>query len=270
PAEALRERILHIPSRQKPALRDLPARPPQFCPGCGHRGLFHVLSRNKITVNGDIGCYSLGALPPHNAMDTLICMGASIGMDHGFSKVPGAVKKSVAVIGDSTFFHSGMTNLVNVVNNGGTCTTIILDNFITAMTGHQTNPGTGRDIHGSAAPPLNIAAICRALGVRHVVEAEGLDVETIERVIREETERPEPSVIVVKSRCVISEKGRSGPPYAVLQEACKSCNQCLRLGCAALTNEDDEIEILTELCDGCGLCADVCKFDAIVPVEVPT
>ncbi|MBI5724086.1 MAG: indolepyruvate ferredoxin oxidoreductase subunit alpha [Planctomycetes bacterium] len=264
PAEALRRRILHVKSPQKGPADDVPKRPPQFCPGCGHRGIFHLLAKHKLIVNGDIGCYGLAALPPYNAMDTLICMGASIGMDHGFRKVIQPPEKSVAVIGDSTFFHSGMTNLANLVCNGGNSTVIILDNRITAMTGHQPSPATGKDAGGTNAPRLDIAQVARALGVSRVFEIDGYDLDALEKCLREEVDRPEPSVLVVKERCVMVDKTRRGVPLAVGKK-CKSCRACLKLGCPALTVEGDRIMILEYLCDGCGICAKVCPIGAIRP-----
>ncbi|MCB2156944.1 indolepyruvate ferredoxin oxidoreductase subunit alpha [bacterium] len=273
PAEALRERIRHRPSPQKPPVQDLPPRPPQFCPGCGHRGVFHVLSKNRITVNGDIGCYSLGALAPFNAMDTLICMGASIGMDHGFRKAAEPNERSVSVIGDSTFFHSGMTNLLNMVYNNGTATTIILDNRITAMTGHQPNPASGVLAAGEQVRPANMVEICKALGVKHVRELDGFDMQGIEKALKEEMDRQEPSVLVINTRCVMVERERFGSARVVDEDLCTKCRLCLKLGCPALTIENDKIVVTDFLCDGCGLCEDVCRFDAIKceePQEVKT
>ena len=184
--------------QQKPAIEGLPGRPPQFCPGCGHRAVFYLLKKHSLIVNGDIGCYGLAALPPYDAMDNLVCMGASIGMGHGFNKVPGMAGKTVAVIGDSTFLHSGMTNLANIVYNGGQSTTIILDNRVTAMTGHQPNPSTGRRMDGQPAPVIDLAEVCRALGCKHVREVNAANLDEMEKVLLEEVKRPEPSVLVVR------------------------------------------------------------------------
>jgi len=265
PAEQLRRRILHEGSRQK-AAADVPKRPPQFCPGCGHRGIFYLLGKHQLIVNGDIGCYGLAALPPYDAMDTLICMGASIGMNHGMDKVHEGPKRSVAVIGDSTFFHSGMTNLANLVHNGGQGVTVILDNRITAMTGHQPNPTTGRSATRDEAPVLGVAEVCHALGVERVHEVDGNDLSGMEERLLAELERPEPSVIIVNQKCVIVERKKTGPPYRV-SEACQACRKCFKLGCPAITVEDGKAVILEDFCDGCSVCAQVCPAGAIVRKE---
>ena len=210
PPDILRRRILHLGSPQKPAIEGLPNRPPQFCPGCGHRAVFFLLKKHRLIVNGDIGCYGLAALPPYDAMDTLVCMGASVGMTHGFCKVPGMAGKTVAVIGDSTFLHSGMTNLANIVYNGGQTTTIILDNRVTAMTGHQPNPSTGRRLDGQPAPVLDLAEVCRALGCKHVREVNAANLEELEKVLLEEVKRPEPSVLVVRRALHHHRQGPTG------------------------------------------------------------
>jgi len=265
--DMLRRRILHVAGAQKPAVADLPARPPQFCPGCGHRGVFHLLKKHRLIVNGDIGCYGLAALPPYDSVDNLVCMGASVGMDHGFNKVPGMAGKTVAVIGDSTFLHSGMTNLANLVYNRGHSTTIILDNHVTAMTGHQPNPVTGTGLDGQKAKQLDLAQVCRALGVENVRAVDAVDYEGLERAILEEVARSAPSVIVVQERCIMVDKRRTGPPYVVTEE-CKFCQKCLQLGCPAITVEDKQAKILGSFCEGCGLCTRVCALGAIVQTEV--
>jgi len=265
-AAELRRRIRHVASPQKPAATDIPGRPPQFCPGCGHRGIVFLLTKHKIIVNGDIGCYGLAALPPYNAMDSLICMGASVGMDHGMSKVIQEGERSVAVIGDSTFLHSGMTNLLNLVHNGGTSTVLLLDNRITAMTGHQPNPTSGHDALGRTAPPVNLAEICRSLGVQRVFEVDGYDLNGLETRLTEELDHREPSVIVVRGRCVMVDRQRPGPPL-IVTERCKLCRTCFRLGCPALTIQGSRAAIIDELCDGCSVCAKVCPLGAIIPKE---
>jgi indolepyruvate ferredoxin oxidoreductase alpha subunit len=265
-ATELRRRIKKIPSIQKGPAENVPKRPPQFCPGCGHRGIFYLLKKHTFIVNGDIGCYGLAALPPYDAMDTLIDMGASIGMDHGMRKVATPEERSVAVIGDSTFFHSGMTNVANVVNNAGSSTVVVLDNRVTAMTGHQPNPTTGRNAKGAESTAIDIAGVCRAFGVAHVVEVDAYDMPALEKALMEETARREPSVIVVRQRCVIVERKKHGPSFAV-GESCKRCKVCLRLGCPAISMEGERVVILEDLCDGCGLCASVCPAKAIAVKE---
>jgi len=207
-AEMLRRRILHIKSDQKGPAQGVPPRPPQFCPGCGHDIIFKVLKKNNITVNGDIGCYGLAAIAPYDTMDSLVCMGASVGMNHGMDKVIGKTQRSVGIIGESTFFHSGMTNLVNIVCNEGNSTTVILDNRITAMTGHQPNPATGKTIKGQDVPVISIAGVCKALGVEHVYEVDGYNEKQIEERLLTELKRQEPSVIIVNEKCVIFERKR--------------------------------------------------------------
>lgn len=204
-AETLRRRILHVKSAQKGPAEGVPPRPPRFCPGCGHDPVFKVLREKGLAVQGDIGCYGLASISPYDAIDTLICMGASIGMNHGIDKVLGKRNfKSVAVIGDSTFFHSGMTGLVNIVANAGKALTIILDNRITAMTGHQPNPATGSTAKGVAAPPVSIPEVCRALGVKHVWEVDAYKPAEFAARLDAELERDEPSVIVVNGKCVMA------------------------------------------------------------------
>lgn len=266
PADALRKRILHRKSRQKAPLENLPKRPPQFCPGCGHRGIFYLLAKHKFIVNGDIGCYGLAALPPYNAMDTLICMGASVGMAHGMDKVREEKDKIVAVLGDSTFLHSGMTNLVNIVHNRGASTVIILDNRITAMTGHQPNPCTGQAIDRNVAPQIDPADVARALGVKHVVEVDGYDLEGLEKTLLEETAREAPSVIVVREKCIIVDRQPHAAPYTVTTD-CVKCRSCFKLGCPAITIVDGGVRILDYLCYGCGLCAEICPKNAIVSTK---
>lgn len=263
-ATELKARIMFEKPAQKGPAADVPKRPPQFCPGCGHRGVFYLLGKHKITVNGDIGCYGLGALSPYDSMDTLICMGASIGMDHGMSKVKDEDHKTVAVIGDSTFFHSGMTNLANLVVNKGSNTTLILDNRITAMTGHQPNAATGKSADGSTTPQLDIVAICKALGIDQIFDVDGFDLDQLEEIILREVANSRPSVIVVRERCIISDRGKAGPTHAVSDE-CRGCKKCFKVGCPAITVQNGKAAIIDFLCDGCGICAQVCPFDIITP-----
>ena len=243
----------------------LPARPPVLCAGCGHRGLFYVLKKLKLVVTGDIGCYTLSALPPLEAMDTCICMGASIGTAIGMEKALGAenTKKTVAVIGDSTFVHSGITGLVDAVYNRSHVTIIILDNRTTAMTGHQDHPGTGKTLSGDPTVELNFEKLAQAVGVKHIQVVDPYDLKETERVVREETEREGPSVIIARHPCVLMTRERH-PALRIDTEVCTQCGICLRLGCPAISKEADQIRIAPELCTGCGMCAEVCPREAIV------
>ena len=265
-ASEIRKRIFHDQTSQKQAVEDLPVRAPQFCPGCGHLGIFHILKKHKITVSGDIGCYGLGALPPYNSIDMLVCMGASIGMAHGFSKVGEKDEKLVAVIGDSTFFHSGLTGLANIVHNKGNATVIILDNRITAMTGHQPNPATGETIHGLESPDIDIAKVAEVLGVDSVSTVDGYDLKELEAVLLKEINTECVSAIVVKEKCVIVDRKPIGKPFNV-NEKCVNCNKCLNLGCPAITIKDEKIVILDYLCYGCAICSGICPTGAIVRNE---
>jgi len=253
---------------EQPKMRDvaknLPARPPLMCPGCPHRGVFYQLRRQKAIVTGDIGCYTLGATPPLQAMDSCVCMGASIGMAHGMALAGVESERPVVgIIGDSTFAHSGITGLVNMTYNGGVGTIVILDNRITAMTGHQGNPMMGRTLMEEESTDVDVRALCSALGINHLVEADPHDLEEVERVLSEETARDELSVVVFKSPCALL-VGQMGPLVAVDEEACTACGVCVRLGCPAIGTTDSGIaEIDVSLCVGCGDCVQVCKFDAI-------
>lgn len=240
---------------------DAPGRPPLMCAGCPHRGLFYILNKLKKTVMGDIGCYTLGALAPTSAMDACLCMGASITMAHGFEKAVGDSKDVVAVLGDSTFFHSGITGLVNMNYNGAKGTVIVLDNRITGMTGHQDNPSTGKDAKGNEAPAIDIAVMCRACGVKHIVEVDPFDIEELEEAIKTETAREELSVIITKRPCALIVK-QPDIPY-VVTDRCKNCKMCMKLGCPAIEEENGRPVIVPDRCVGCDLCARVCPFDAI-------
>ena len=240
---------------------DAPGRPPLLCAGCPHRGLFHVLSKLKTTVFGDIGCYTLAALPPTSAMDTTLCMGASIGMAHGFEKATGDKSNTVAVLGDSTFLHSGITGLLNMAYNESKGTVIILDNRITGMTGHQQNPASGRNAKGEIAPAVDLKKLCQALGVKHVVEIDPFEVKELEQIVKEETARDELSVIITKRPCALIVK-QPGIPYEVTDK-CKNCRQCMKIGCLAIEIVDGRPFIVADRCVGCGLCTKVCPFDAI-------
>jgi indolepyruvate ferredoxin oxidoreductase, alpha subunit len=267
PASALRKRILHKKSRQKHAAEGLPKRPPQFCPGCLHRGMFYLLGKKKFIVTGDIGCYGLACLPPYDAMDTLIDMGAGISMAHGFDKVVGEGERVVGVVGDSTFFHSGMTGVVGTVFNRGVSTWVILDNRITAMTGHQPGPATGYGIDRQPAPQLDIATVCSALGVKRVHKVDAFDLEAMSALLDAETAVKEPSVIIVEGPCIFVDKASRSAAYQVDAQKCVKCKTCFRLGCPAITIEDDQVKVIAEMCWGCGLCAQVCPKDAIAREE---
>lgn len=242
---------------------NMPQRPPVMCPGCPHRAVFYNLNRLKLNVVGDIGCYSLGVLPPLNAMDTLVCMGASIGMAHGYEKARGEefAKSTVAVIGDSTFIHSGITGLIDIVYNKGISTILILDNSTTGMTGHQDNPLTGRNISGEKAPVLNLEALIKAIGINRVTTIDPFKLDESRDLIREEANVNEPSVIIFKRACALLDKVNQ--PYYIDVDKCTSCGMCLKLGCPAIQNTDSGMLIDDSLCNGCGLCVKVCKFNAI-------
>lgn len=252
----------------KEAAADVPARPPILCPGCPHRSVFSVLNKLKIHAAGDIGCYTLGAVAPLNVIDTTVCMGASISTLHGMEKAKGKeyIKNWVAVIGDSTFMHTGINSLMNMVYNQGTGTVMILDNSTTGMTGHQDHAATGKTLMGEVVPAIDIFRLCQSLGIRNVVEVNAFDLPELERIIKEETAKDEVSVIITKSPCVLL-KGNVYPNVCrPVPEKCKKCGACLRPGCPALTRQEDGTVAIDEtMCNGCGLCRNLCKFDAIEP-----
>ena len=245
---------------------EIPVRPPVMCAGCPHRGVFYALAKNKITVSGDIGCYTLGAVAPLNSMDTTICMGASVSALHGFNKVRGAEaeKRSVAVIGDSTFMHSGITGLVNIAYNATNSTVIILDNSITGMTGHQQNPTTGMNLKGDPAAAVNLEELCRAVGISRVRVVDPYKLEETEKAILEELEADAPSVIISRRPCALLKYVEHNPPLKVDQDKCKGCKMCLKLGCPAISVENGKAVINHTQCVGCGICSELCKFDSIV------
>ena len=266
---------------------DLPPRPPNMCAGCPHRGLFYSLSKQKVFVAGDIGCYTLGFLPPLSAMDACVCMGAGINISHGMNKALGeeGLGKTVAVIGDSTFCHSGITGLVNTVYNKSYSTIIILDNRTTAMTGHQPNPASGATLMGEPANALDFTKLCQAIGVRHVTSVNAHDIGECRKVIKEEIERPETSVIISQGPCVLlpAERKRKKIPFTTSIDKCTGCSMCVQLGCPAIRwypispeeakkmgkkeKQKGYARISVEMCTGCGQCAQLCKFEAITAVE---
>ena len=247
-------------------VENVPGRPPMMCAGCPHRGIYYILAKHKITVIGDIGCYTLGAQPPLSAVDSVLCMGASVSGLHGFNKARGAEaeKKSVAVIGDSTFMHSGITGLVDIAYNQSNSTVIILDNSITGMTGHQQNPTTGMDIHGDPSGKIDLEALCHAIGIRRVAVVDPYDLAECERVLKEELAAEEPSVIISRRPCVLLKSVKKLPSLRVDADACRGCKACMGLGCPAISFRDKKAVIDATLCVGCGVCRQKCAFGAIV------
>ena len=247
-------------------VESVPGRPPMMCAGCPHRGIYYILAKHKITVIGDIGCYTLGAQPPLSAVDSVLCMGASVSGLHGFNKARGseAERKSVAVIGDSTFMHSGITGLVDIAYNQSNSTVIILDNSITGMTGHQQNPTTGMDIHGDPSGKIDLEALCHAIGIRRVAVVDPYDLAECERVLKEELAAEEPSVIISRRPCVLLKSVKKLPSLKVDADACRGCKACMGLGCPAISFRDKKAVIDTTLCVGCGVCRQKCAFGAIV------
>ncbi|MCL2747217.1 MAG: thiamine pyrophosphate-dependent enzyme [Oscillospiraceae bacterium] len=271
----------------------LPVRPPVLCPGCPHRGLFYVLNKMKLTVLGDIGCYTLAASPPLSAIDLCVCMGASVSSLHGFVTAnPEMASRTVAVIGDSTFYHSGITGLVNIVYNQSPATVLILDNATTGMTGHQQNPGTGLTLQNKPVPQVELEALCRGVGVgaARVRVVDPYDLAGTQRVLAEELEAPEPSVVIARRPCVLLPCVNRDDKYAIDSQACKKCHACMRIGCPSIriaqhdeqggqSNQSNQngqggqsgqkrrepVEIEASLCVGCGLCTRLCKFGAIQP-----
>ena len=246
-----------------------PGRPPILCPGCPHRSVYYVLNKLKLHAAGDIGCYTLGAVAPLSVVDTTICMGASISSLHGMEKAKGKeyIKDWVAVIGDSTFLHTGVNSLMNMMYNNATGTVIILDNSTTGMTGHQDHAATGKTLQGDPTYAIDIPELCRAMGVKNVVEVNAFDIETLEKTVKEEVARDEVSVIITKTPCVLLSKAKK-PLYVAHEDKCKKCGMCMKPGCPAMTkNPDGTIHIDDTMCTGCGLCASLCKFDAIELVK---
>jgi len=248
----------------------VPGRPPMMCPGCPHRGLFTVLSKLKLTVLGDIGCYTLGSGAPLNAVDSVLCMGASIGMAHGYTKMLGdeAARHTVAVIGDSTFMHSGITGVVNLAYNKSIATVLVLDNSITGMTGHQQNPTTGLTLQNEPTYPIKIEDVCRAAGIQRVRVVDPQDMAATEAAIKEEIAADAASVIIVRRPCQLLKYVKAKPALSIDPEKCKGCRSCMKIGCPAIRFTDKKASIDPTLCVGCGLCQQMCKFGAFtVPEE---
>ena len=254
------------PATVGPKLEEaIPARPPVMCAGCPHRGLFYTLAKNKLTVLGDIGCYTLGAVAPLSAIDTTICMGASVSGLHGFNKAGGGQGegKTVAVIGDSTFIHSGVTGLINVAYNESNSTVIILDNSITGMTGHQQNPTTGYNLKGDPCTKIDLESFCRAVGIQRVRVVDPYDLAACDQAVKEELAAKEPSVIISRRPCALLKYVKHPGPITADTDKCVGCKSCMKIGCPAISVVDKKVVIDNTLCTGCGVCQQLCKFDAL-------
>ncbi len=244
---------------------NVPARPPVMCAGCPHRGMFYTLKKNKLRVLGDIGCYTLGALAPLGAMDSTICMGSSVSSLHGFNKATGedSAKDTVAVIGDSTFMHSGITGLVNVAYNESHSTVIILDNSITGMTGHQQNPCTGRNLKGDPCTKIDLETLCRAVGIRRVRVVDPYDLAACDAAVKEELAAPEASVIISRRPCALLKSVKHPGPLTPDTDKCVGCRSCIAIGCPAISMKDGKVQIDSTLCTGCGVCTQLCRLGAL-------
>ena len=252
------------------AAAQVPARPPILCPGCPHRSVYSVLKKLKMHAAGDIGCYTLGAVAPLGVVDTTVCMGSSISTLHGMEKAKGSdyIKNWVAVIGDSTFLHTGVNSLMNMVYNKSTGTVMILDNSTTGMTGHQDHAATGQTLMGDTTYMINLYNLCKAMGIEHVYEVDAFDIEEIERLVKQETARDEVSVIITKSQCALLKTFVPKGKCVVDPEKCKKCGLCLVAGCPAIKKSEDGTAVIDEsMCNGCGLCMKNCKFGAISLIE---
>ncbi|MCR5830856.1 MAG: indolepyruvate ferredoxin oxidoreductase subunit alpha [Lachnospiraceae bacterium] len=269
-ANMLRSAILHENTDVKSPAQ-VPNRPPILCPGCPHRSVYTVLNKLKLHAAGDIGCYTLGAVAPLSVIDTTVCMGSSISTLHGMEKAKGKdyIKNWVAVIGDSTFMHTGVNSLMNMFYNQGTGTVMILDNSTTGMTGHQDHAATGKTLQGDTVPAINIYNLCKAIGIKNVTEVDAFDIETLEKVVKQSVASDELCVIITKSPCVMLGQKPMTHKCASDPEKCKKCGMCLKPGCPAITKrEDGTVAIDDTLCNGCDLCKSMCKFGAIVDVNI--
>lgn len=269
-SKALLGRSFAGSAQERLAQQHIPIRPPVMCPGCPHRAVFYVLSKLKLTVTGDIGCYTLGATAPLKAMDLCVCMGASIGSALGMEKAgtQNLAGRTVAVIGDSTFIHSGITGLIDMVYNKGTGTVIILDNSTTGMTGHQDHPATGWTIRKEPTYQASLEVLAKAAGVNRIKVIDSYDIGQLEATIKEEISVAEPSVIIARRPCVLLDKKREPVPYVIDVDKCMGCEQCMKLGCPALENNDGLFIIDSTQCNGCGLCSALCAFDAIEEADL--
>ncbi|WAC08001.1 MAG: indolepyruvate ferredoxin oxidoreductase subunit alpha [Thermodesulfobacteriota bacterium] len=266
-ASIIKEKVLNIRTGPNKSINgEVPVRPPVMCPGCPHRGVFYVLKKLKLTVSGDIGCYTLGALPPNESIDTCICMGSSVSVAHGMEKARGRKfgKKTVGIVGDSTFIHSGITGLIDIAYNKGNSTIIILDNFTTGMTGHQHNPATGYTIKNEPTRKVDLVKLANAVGIDRVRIVDPFDLKKLEEVVKEETSVDASSVIIARRPCAMLKPVSFDGPIRIIFDKCKNCNKlCLSVGCPAITDMGEYLEINEEICVGCGLCAKVCNNDAI-------
>jgi len=264
----IEEKFLNAEPAGPANTQGIPNRPPVLCPGCPHRGLYYVLGKLKLTVCSDIGCYTLGALPPLNGVDTCVCMGASIGMAHGMEKARGTeqAKHTVAVLGDSTFCHSGMTGLLNMAYNRSVGTVIIADNSITGMTGHQNNPANGLDIHGEPTTQLDIVKLCEAMGVASCRIVDPFNLKEMEQVLREEVERDGLSVVISRRPCALIVK-QTNKPFVSDPDKCRNCGMCLKVGCPAIIKTENGVRIDPTQCVGCGMCGQLCHFGALHSAE---
>ncbi len=259
---SLAQKLAENPVTEGKKIPDLPIRPPAMCAGCPHRGIFYELSKLKLNVMGDIGCYTLGAAAPLSAMDMNLCMGASVSSLHGWVKAnPEYAKNSVCVIGDSTFVHSGMTGLATIAYNQSNSTVIVLDNSITGMTGHQQNPTTGKNLYGDPAGRVDLEALARAMGINRIQVVDPYNLSECEKALKEELAADEPSLIISRRPCALLKEVKHNPPLQVSEDKCKSCKQCMKIGCPAISFRG-KAKVDVTLCVGCGVCTQMCKFDA--------